>query len=140
VFQLKSNEIIRQLVIQNRPIPINRLNILTYSYERFSSIWHLLLLLLLLSQGKRSFLNLHIHIYKQGIQLQYERHTVPPKQSFTICAQYCEKLCTVVRFYCFLVLLMVLSLFWSRLKVSCSYYWISHKEFVHIVHWILIYS
>jgi len=27
------------------------------------------------SQGKRSFLNLHIHIYKQGIQLQYERHT-----------------------------------------------------------------
>ena len=26
-------------------------------------------------QGKRSFLNLHIHIYKQGIQLQYERHT-----------------------------------------------------------------
>jgi len=26
-------------------------------------------------QGKKSFLNLHIHIYKQGMQLQYERYT-----------------------------------------------------------------
>jgi len=27
------------------------------------------------TQGKKSFLNLHIHIYKQGMQLQYERYT-----------------------------------------------------------------
>ena len=34
--------------------------------------------------GEKSFLNLHIHIYKQGMQLKYERYTmyiVPPQKS-----------------------------------------------------------
>jgi len=35
------------------------------------------------------------NVYEKVLTLP---NTVPPKQSFTICAQYCEKLCTVVRF------------------------------------------
>ena len=32
-------------------------------------------ILLYIAQGKKSFLNLHIYIYKQGMQLQYECYT-----------------------------------------------------------------
>jgi len=46
----------------------------------------------------------------------------------------CTKLWEIVHcgaFYCPMVLLMVLSQFWSRLKAICSYFWISHKQFVY---------